>query len=284
MIVPEQDNIPADKIHVRLATSPEEIAEAQRLRYKVFYEEYNAVADEKTAATKMDIDEFDSVTHHLVVVDEGLPVGQRIVGTYRLLRRDVAEKYGKFYTSAEFDIKPLLDSGTMLMELGRSCVLADYRTRAILQKLWQGIARYVDDHNIELMFGCGSLYGTNVGVLATQLSYLYHYHLAAPELRPVARENRYIEMNIIPKDQIDVKSAFMSLPPLIKGYLRIGATIGNGAVIDNQWNSTDVCIVMPTHLITEKYRNHYKRENLNAVRVERDLAERIAALEKESAL
>lgn len=267
-----------DKILVRLANSPAEVAAAQKLRYKVFYEEYKAIADEKTAAAQMDIDEYDAITDHLVVIDQNLPPGpEQIVGTYRLLRREVADKFGKFYTSGEYDIAPLLSSGATLLELGRSCVLPPYRTRPVLQKLWQGIAHYVAEHKIGLMFGCASLHGTDVEALKPQLAYLHHYHLATPELRPRALDSRYVEMNVMPKDEISAKEVFISLPPLVKGYMRLGATIGEGAVIDSQFNTTDVCIVMPTHLVTEKYLKHYQRVTKNSIVLDNAFAERISA-------
>ena len=271
----------AEKILVRLALSPAEVEAAQRLRYKVFYEEYKAIADEKTAANLMDVDEYDAVTDHLVVLDTTLPDGPgQIVGTYRLLRREVADKFGKFYTSDEYDIGPLLSSGAVLLELGRSCVLPPYRTRPVLQKLWQGIAHYVADHKIGLMFGCASLHGTDIDALKTQLAYLYHYHLATPELCPRTVPSRYVDMNLMAKEDINVKEAFISLPPLVKGYMRLGASIGNGAVIDRQFNTTDVCIVMPTHLITEKYFKHYQRVTKNSIVLDNDFADRIPAWAK----
>lgn len=271
----------AEKVLVRLACSPAEVEAAQRLRYKVFYEEYKAIADEKTAASGMDVDEYDSVTDHLVVLDTSLPEGPgQIVGTYRLLRRDVADKFGKFYTSDEYDIAPLLKSGAVLLELGRSCVLPPYRTRPVLQKLWQGIAHYVAEHKIGLMFGCASLHGTDTDALKTQLSYLYHYHLATPELCPRAVPSRYVDMNLMPKEEINVKEAFISLPPLVKGYMRLGASIGDGAVVDRQFNTTDVCIVMPTHLVTEKYFKHYQRVTKNSIVVDNEFAGRIPAWAK----
>lgn len=282
MIIDSTDN--ADKVSVRLTNSAEEIEAAQRLRYTVFYEEYKAIADARTAASKMDVDEYDSVTDHLVVVDESLPAGPgQIVGTYRLLRRDVAEKFGRFYTSGEYDIKPLLSSGAVLLELGRSCVLPPYRTRPVLQKLWQGIAHYVAEHRIGLMFGCASLHGTDIEELTPQLSYLHHYHLATPELRPRALPERYVEMNRMKKEDINTKAVFVSMPPLIKGYMRLGASIGEGAVIDHQFNTTDVCIVMPTHLVTEKYLKHYQRVTKNSIVLDNDFADRIPAAAKTSA-
>jgi L-ornithine Nalpha-acyltransferase len=270
----QQEN--TDKISVRLTRGADEVAAAQRLRYTVFYEEYKAVADAKTAAAKMDVDEYDAVTDHLVVVDETLPPGpSQIVGTYRLLRQEVAEKFGKFYTSGEYDITPLIKSGTILLELGRSCVLPPYRTRPVLQKLWQGIAHYVAEHKIGLMFGCASLHGTDIEALKPQLSYLYHYHLAAPELRARALPERYVAMDSIAKADLNVKEVFMSLPPLMKGYMRLGATVGDGAVIDHEFNTTDVCIVMPTHLVTAKYFKHYQRITNNKIVLDDDFAGRV---------
>lgn len=264
------------KVSIRLAQSPEEVTAAQRLRYKVFYEEFHAIADEETARSKRDVDEFDSVADHLIVFDEQLPKDEQIVGTYRLLRQPVAEKFGKFYTSGEFNVDPLLNKYKSVLELGRSCVLPAYRTRPVLQKLWQGIAQYVTEHRIDLMFGCGSLYAAKPEDIAQELSYLYHYHLADQSVRPIAQPHRYVDMNLIPKDEIDVKSAFMKLPPLIKGYVRLGATIGDGAVIDSQWNSIDVCIVMPTSLVTEKYMKHYQRGTNALAELEKDLAQQSA--------
>ena len=177
-------NIPiaAEFISVRLAETQEDIEAAQRLRYKVFYEELNATPTEEMAKARRDINEFDAVADLLVVTDTRLGDGaENIVGTYRLLRQDIAEKYGHFYTSDEFDIAPLVNSGASLLELGRSCVLEPYRTRPVLQKMWGGIAEYVAEHNIGLMFGCASFPGTDVDAIAEQLSYMHHYHLASED-------------------------------------------------------------------------------------------------------
>lgn len=249
-----------ETVSVRLAQSPQEIMAAQRLRYQVFYEEYAAKPNKEMAASRLDIDDYDDYADHLIVVDNAAQTTGKIVGTYRLLQREAAERYGQFYSSQEYDLKPLLQSGSSLLELGRSCVLPEYRTRPILQLLWQGIADYVTEHNIELMFGCASLHGTDITNISVPLSYLHHYHLAPENLRPRALKGRYINMNIIPKDDINAKRAFADLPPLIKGYLRVGATIGDGAVVDKQFNTTDVCIVVQTHQVTARYRKHYERK------------------------
>lgn len=267
----------ADRISVRLAANKAEIEAAQRLRYEVFYEEQNAIPSEEMAALKMDFDEYDAYMDHLVVVDESLSEEKQIVGTYRVMRREAAQKLGRFYTDSEFNIKPLLSMGTEVLELGRSCVLAPYRTRHVLQKLWGGIAYYVAEHKIGLMFGCACLEGTDTKILANQLSYLYHYHLAPPALRVRALDERYVDMNIIPKEQLDAKQVFLSLPPLMKGYLRLGASVGDGAIVDEQFNSTDICIIMPTHLVTDKYFKHYQRITNNAITTDDEFAGKVSA-------
>ncbi len=250
----------SNRISVRLTENAREVEEAQRLRYRVFYEELAAAADKDIAAARLDRDDFDKYTDHLIVTDDQRPENEKIVGTYRLLRQDIATQFSGFYTSTEFDITPLLTSGSTLLELGRSCVMPEYRTRPVLQLLWQGIADYMTNHKIDLLFGCASLHGTDIKNISTPLSYLHHYHLAPENLRPRALKGRYINMDIIPKEDLDRKRAFTKLPPLIKGYLRIGALIGDGAVIDEQFNTTDVCILMQTSMIGSRYRKHYERK------------------------
>lgn len=247
--------------YVRLAKDLNEITEAQKLRYKVFYEEYGAKPDSIMEKQKRDFDDFDNITDHLVVLTKDQSTGEeKIVGTYRLLRQNIAEEHGTFYSSGEYDLSRLIESDNFLLELGRSCVLAEYRTKPILNLLWQGIADYITDHKIDLLFGCASFHGTNIDEMATQLSYLHHFHSTPGNISPVALPDQYVNMNIIPKEEIDERRAFASLPPLIKGYLRLGATIGEGAVIDEQFNTTDVCIVVQTSLMTDRYRKYYERK------------------------
>ncbi len=247
------------KISVRVATSDAEIKAAQRLRYEVFFEEFNAKPTPEMAALRLDIDEYDSFADHVIVVDNSGPE-EKIIGTYRLLKRDKAEEHGQFYSSSEYNLSPLLNSGASLLELGRSCVLLEYRTRPVLQLLWQGIADYISDHNIGILFGCASLPGTDVKAHEVALSYLHHYHLAPESLRPRTLEKHYINMNILPKDAINAREAFNNLPPLLKGYLRAGASVGDGAFIDQQFGTIDVFILVQTHMLSKKYRQHYERK------------------------
>ena len=259
----------AGNLEVRLARNSAEIDAAQALRYRVFYEEMSARATPEIAARARDADSFDAYCDHLLVIDHARELDvETVVGTYRLLRGSVAAARGGFYTATEFDIAPLLAVSGEILELGRSCVDIAYRNRATMQLLWRGITSYVFQHDIKLMFGCASLPGTDPRALALPLSYLYHFHLAPPALRARALPGRYIEMNMLPPGEIDTdaavaaldaRAALAALPPLIKGYLRLGGLVGEGAVIDPDFNTTDVCIIVVTDRVTDKYFNHYRR-------------------------
>jgi putative hemolysin len=257
----EAEGVSMGPLAVRLARKDGEIEAAERLRYDIFYREYGAKPVGEIEKTQRDHDEFDDVADHLIVIDRRIDnIPERIVGTYRLIRSDMAKQIGRFYTSSEFDITKLIQSGLNLGELGRSCVAAEYRTRSVLQLLWQGIAEYVTHHNIGILFGCASFHGTNVDEHAEMLSYLYHYHRAEDALCPKAIGENAVDMNIIPKDQLDAKNALMKLPPLIKGYLRLGGHVGDGAFIDHQFNTIDICVVVKTGLVAKRYSKHYQRK------------------------
>ncbi|MAI49311.1 MAG: hemolysin-like protein [Rhodospirillaceae bacterium] len=246
----------------RLANTSAEIKAAQSLRYRVFYEEMSAIPSDKVKATRRDFDRFDEICDHLLVIDTkrtDLPGG--VVGTYRLLRSTVAEEKGGFYTADEYEIGRLISGHGPTLELGRSCVEEEYRNRPTMQLLWQSIAAYIFYYDIAIMFGCASMPGTDPKALAMPLSYMYQYHLAPPALRPVALKERYVDMRILPEEQIDQREALAALPPLIKGYLRLGGFVGDGAVVDHQFNTTDVSIVVKTDLVTEKYMKHYDRKS-----------------------
>ena len=251
----------AGNLGVRVAGSAAEIDAVQALRYRVFYQEMGATPDAVSAGAGRDRDAFDGVADHLLVVDHALGSGpDSVVGTYRLIRQEAADRIGHFYSSGEYDIASLVAFPGPILELGRSCVAAAYRNRAVMQLLWRGIAAYVFKHRIGLMFGCASLPGTDPDAIAEELTYLYTRHLAPPALRVRAVPDRYVDMRRMPPETIDPRRAIALLPPLIKGYLRLGGFVGDGAVIDRQFNTTDVAVVVKTDLVTDKYYRHYERE------------------------
>lgn len=251
----------AGNLGLRIARTADELDAAQALRYRVFYQEMGAQPDATAAARGRDSDQYDAVADHLLVVDHDLGDGpDAVVGTYRLIRREAAEAIGRFYSASEYDISLIERFPGRVLELGRSCVDSAYRGRAAMQLLWRGIAAYVFTHNIDLMFGCASLPGTDVDVLAAELTYLYTDHLAPPDIRLRALPERYVEMRRMDPNDIDARQVLVGLPPLIKGYLRLGGFVGDGAVVDYQFNTTDVAVVVQTDLVTGKYYRHFERE------------------------
>ena len=251
-------------LEVRLAETESEIEQAQRLRFQVFYREMSAIPTQEMRDSGRDFDKYDDVCDHLLVVDrsahdeDGQPL---VVGTYRLTREADAMRAGGFYTAGEFDLGPMLKGqkpGAKVLELGRSCVLKSYRSRpGSLQLLWKGLMAYVARFDIDLMFGCASLAGTDVEQLALPLSYLHHFHPMPEELRVRARAELFTDMNRIAKDKIDPREALHTLPPLLKGYIRAGCSIGEGAVVDRQFGTTDVLIYFPLSGMDARYKSRF---------------------------
>ena len=257
----------AGKLGVRIARTAEEVRAAQALRYRVFFNEMGAMPDARAFATGLDADPYDAVADHLLVLDHALGEGAAaVVGTYRLIQKVGADAVGGFYSAAEYDLAAIEAFPGRVLELGRSCVDAAYRGRVAMQLLWRGIAAYIAVQEIDLMFGCASLPGTDPDVLAEELTYLYGHHLAPPALRMRAVPGRYVDMRRRDPMTVDARRALQLLPPLIKGYLRLGGFVGDGAVIDEQFNTTDVAIIVKSDLLTDKYSKHYERD-------ERDVSE-----------
>ncbi|MBC8013047.1 MAG: GNAT family N-acetyltransferase [Methyloceanibacter sp.] len=251
-------------LEVRLARKRSEIRRAQRLRYKVFYEEMSAIPGALAMLSRRDEDAYDPIFDHLLVIDHGDINGRRwrrskVVGTYRMLRQEVADIYDGFYTQGEYDIAPLLQAKPdySFMELGRSCVLKPYRNKRTLELLWQGVWSYVREHRVDVMLGCASFEGTDPAAHALALSFLHHTALAPEEWRVRAHEHLRVDMNMMPREAVNARAALKALPPLIKGYLRIGAYVGEGAVIDHQFGTTDVFIIMPVEAIKSRFFAHF---------------------------
>ena len=251
-------------LEVRLAETEHEVEQAQRLRYTVFYEEMSAIPSPQMRELRRDFDKYDDVCDHLLVVDrdahdeDGQPL---VVGTYRLTRKKDADKVGGFYTSGEFDLSAMLaglPEDTKSLELGRSCILKSYRARpGTMQLLWKGLMAYVARFDIDLMFGCASLPGTDVAEMTLPLAYLHHFHPMPEHLRVRAQPGLYVEMNCAPKDAIDEREGIRSLPAMLKGYFRAGCCIGEGAVIDRQFGTTDVFIYFPLSGLDARYKSRF---------------------------
>ncbi|MFW2544025.1 GNAT family N-acetyltransferase [Primorskyibacter sp. 2E107] len=241
---------------VELAADEAAVREAQRLRYDVFVEELGGDGALVDHEQRLEQDRFDPFFDHLMVRD--LARGNAVVGVYRLLRDDQAHAAGQFYSEDEYDLTPLRASKRKLLELGRSCLHPEYRGGPAMFHLWQGLADYVLRHEIEILFGVASFHGTDPAALAAPLSLLHHRHLAPPALRVRARQ--FQNMDLIPEADLDRRAAMLDIPALIKAYLRLGGTVGEGAFVDHAFNTTDICLVMDTERMNARQRGLYVRD------------------------
>jgi putative hemolysin len=241
-------------LQVRLARTPAEVEAAQELRHRVFRLETG-----KSGVTGSDIDSHDEWCDHLVVADEA---NGTIVGTYRLLREEKAAQAGGFYSQSEYDLNALASRmpGRRVLELGRSCVLPQYRTKRTVELLWQGIWAYCRRWNIDLMCGCASFAGTVPALHALPLSFLHHHAQARGDWTVRAHADRHVDMDMMPVEAVDLRTALNAMPPLIKGYLRLGAMFGDGAVVDDEFGTTDVFVILPVERISSRYIAHYGAE------------------------
>ncbi len=257
-------------VEVRLAQTLREVRQAQRLRYRIFYKEMSATPTLSMSLLQRDQDAYDPICDHLVAIHH-LPPNPfarrrshgRIIGTYRLLLQEAAERHGGFYTQQEFDLVPLLQrhKGLRFLELGRSCVSKNYRDTRTLDLMWRGIVRYVCDHQVDVLIGCASFEGTDPKALALPLSFLYHNARASGEWGIHPHPDRYIPMNLLAPEEIDEKKAVRALPPLIRGYWRLGGVFGDGAVIDHQFGTTDVLVIVTRDILIKRYGRHFPALN-----------------------
>ncbi|NIZ62748.1 ornithine-acyl-ACP acyltransferase [Sedimentitalea sp. CY04] len=242
----------APDFSVKIADSPEDLRAAQSLRYQVFIQELGGSGELVDHDAKLERDEFDAFVDHLLVRENSTGT---LAGVYRLLREDQAVQAGQFYSEDEYDLTSLRRSGRKLLELGRSCLHPDFRGGTALFHLWSGLAEYVAQHRIEILFGVASFHGTDLSVLANPLSMLQQNHLAPSNLR--VRAKSYQPMDLVPPEKLDRRQAMIDMPALIKAYLRLGGCVGDGAFIDHKFNTTDVFLILDTEKMTARQKRLY---------------------------
>jgi len=243
---------------LRLARDATDLALAQSLRYEVFVAELGGDGDMVDHGARLEADRFDPFFDHLMLLDHSRD-GNPCVGVYRLMRAAQAREAGQFYSDDEYDLSGLRASGRQLLELGRSCLHPDYRGGSAMMHLWTGLAGYVEAHGIELMFGVASFHGTEIAPLAAPLSFLHHRHLAPRPIRVHAHKSGFQRMDLIAESDLDRAAASRAIPSLIKGYLRMGGFVGEGAYIDRPFNTTDICLVMDVANIPARQRGLYRQ-------------------------
>jgi putative hemolysin len=231
-----------------LARTGAEMEEAQRIRYKVFVEEMGAKIP--GAAQGLDVDRFDHYCEHLLVRDSS---DNKVVGTYRILAPEQAVKAGGYYSETEFDMARLAHLRDRMVEVGRSCVHRDYRDGATITQLWSGLADYIGKHGYEYLIGCASISMSDGGHYAASVYNKVKKLHAAPA-----------EYHVFPHCRLPLESLNQNLdviiPPLIKGYLRLGAQIAGEPAWDPDFNCADVFILMPISRMNERYAKHFMRK------------------------
>lgn len=251
----------APEFDVRLARDEADLTAAQALRYNVFVRELGSDGEMVDHDAGLEKDRFDPYFDHLLLLDtaRGDGIRDQVVGVYRLLTEEGAARIGQFYSEGEYDLTPLRQSGRKLLELGRSCLHADYRGGMGMFHLWSALADYVAERGIEVLFGTASFHGTNIDDLAAPLSLLHHRHLAPCDLRVRALDTAFQRMDLLPEDQLNRPAAMRAVPALIKGYLRLGGVVGEGAFVDHAFNTTDVCLILDTARMSEGQARIYGR-------------------------
>lgn len=246
---------------VRLTRNKEERRQVRQLRYSVFVEEEGAGATEEQKHLREEYDAYDRFAEYMAVFHNG-----KIVGTYRIIDRNAAEKMGGFYTESEFNISKIKRYNGNIAEMSRACVDKAYRENALVMRmLWAGLGEYVVRRKIMVLFGVASWVGTKPVESAQAISYLYYNHLSPLRLRATVLSENFAEginpklsrMNILPREFIDEMDARRQMTPLIKGYLRLGATFGKGVFIDKPFNSYDVFVMLQTKKIDAAYQKHF---------------------------
>lgn len=235
---------PAHRLSVALARSEVAVEDAQRLRYKVFAEELGAELGSQ--ADGLDIDEFDAHCEHIVVRDE---ITLRVVGTYRILPPHGARAMGRLYSDGEFDLRRLDHLRPQMIEVGRSCVHRDYREGPAIMMLWAGLAQYMKQHGYRHAVGCASASLADGGATAAAVCDAAQGALTPPEYRVFPRLP-------FPHAQIE-RQAAASLPPLIKGYLRLGAQVCGEPAWDPAFNTADFLILLTMERMSRRYARHF---------------------------
>lgn len=245
----------------RLARSRAEIRAAQALRYNVFYGELGARPNAANRILKRDKDFYDRYCDHLLVIDTD-GGRNRIVGTYRMMRQNQAQRAGGFYSQTEYDLAPLLKQhkDARFLELGRSCILPEYRNKRTMELLWHGTWAHALTHKIDIMFGCASFEGTDPQKFATALSWLGDNAVLEGAENCNAKIADHVKLSEFDGPEgasADLRKAMAQMPPLIKGYLRLGAKIASHAVVDRQFDTTDVLVVLKVDQINPRYLAHF---------------------------
>jgi putative hemolysin len=227
-----------------LASTAADVRAAQRLRWRVFSQELGA----QLPAVGVDEDRFDAYCDHLLVRDV---VDGEVVGTYRILSAAQAARAGGFYSETEFELGALRELPG-LVELGRACVHQRYRDGAVLSFLWSSLARHIHGAGYEHVIGCASVPVADGGHGAASL----YTRLAREHLGPPAWRVR--PHHPLPIGELDCDTDAV-LPPLVRGYLRMGAWMCGPPAWDREFGTADILLLLPMSRMRQRFRQHFLR-------------------------
>ena len=250
--------IESDNFIIKLVQTKSELKKAQALRYSVFYKEKKAKPTLPKKLIRLDYDKIDKFADHLIVIDKNKK--NKIVGTYRLIRGDVAELYGGYYSSTEFNLINIVNNyqNKHILELGRSCVHQNYRNGTIMNLLWKAIAEYVKLYDIKVLIGCASFSGTDPIKYSEELTYLRDNFSLPANLSVESYDNNiYPAYKLNNNNNSNPLRTFAKLPPLIKGYLRVGGKVSDNFFVDYRFNTIDLFVVVCTDDIDTRYKKKY---------------------------
>ncbi|MEM9788093.1 MAG: GNAT family N-acyltransferase [Pseudomonadota bacterium] len=253
------NSITGQNFRVDIAQDDADLHQAQRLRYDVFVAELGGDGPEVDHQQRQERDRYDPYATHLLLRDLSRRPDDNVVGVYRVLTSAGAKAAGQFYCEDEYDLTSLKNGPMRLLELGRSCLHRDYRGGAGLVHLWGALSEYVSANRIDVLFGVASFHGTDVTAKAPQLSLLHHHYRAPERYRVHAIGPTAHPMDIMPANAIDRVAVMRDMPPLIKAYLRLGGTVGAGAFVDHAFNTTDVCLILPTAVVPDRQRQRFEQ-------------------------
>ncbi len=245
---------------IKLVEKKSELKKAQALRYSVFYKEKKVKPSLQKKILGLDYDKFDKFADHLIVIDKARKgIKNKIVGTYRLLRGDVGNNFSGFYTSSEFNLSNIINiySHIKILELGRSCVHKDYRNGTTVNLLWKAIAQYVKLYDIKVLLGCASFPGTDVTKFSNELLYLRENFSLPDYLSVKSLDKNIYQVYSKYKTNINNLRNFAKLPPLIKGYLRVGGKFSYNCYVDHDLKTIDLCVVVEIDNIDKKYKKKF---------------------------
>ncbi len=236
-------------LEVSWARHIDEVRQAQRLRYRVFAQEMGARLS--TTVPGHDIDLFDNYCEHLLVRDQ---VTREVVGTYRLLTPAQARRVGSTYSDLEFDLTRLRSLRERMVELGRSCVHPDYRHGGVIMALWGALAEFMVRNKLDTMIGCASIPMLHNGMVSGDVAASIWQQLQTHHLAPI--EHHVHPRLPLPVDRLDSTLA-VEPPPLIKGYLRLGAKVLGAPAWDPDFNTADLPMMMRIADLPSRYRKHF---------------------------